>query len=112
MNGQIEMFPELTGKELRDEGMKKAVDHADSVEPTWSQRAYKFLLKYRLTVEEFMTEDVRKASKGIVPGPPDLRAWGSIVTKAARVGLIHSTGIRSVKDPKAHAGYATVWKKL
>lgn len=99
-----------TGTELRDNGMKQATDHANRVIPAWSTLAYHFLLNYIKTVPGFMTEDVRRASAGQVPEPPSNRAWGSIVVRAKKAGVIIPDGFRSVTNPKAHATPATYWR--
>jgi len=90
-------------------GMDQAEDHANEVEPNWSQQAYDFLLKYCKTNSQFMAEDVREAADGIVPKAPTSRAWGGIFRKAAFNGLIHRLGYQKVKNIKAHSTPATFW---
>ena len=113
MNGQTNLF---TGPELRDKGIKKAVDHA-GVE--WSDEAYLHLCVYIDIIgsylpddREFMMEDARAAIKGKLPPPPSLRAWGGIIRRAANAGLIEKVGIRQVQNQKAHCANANVWKVL
>ena len=103
-----------TGKELRDAGIKTAVEHADAVqpEPKWSDLAYSFLEQYIQTRQKFMTEEVRAASEGIVPEPPSLRAWGGIVVRAANRGLIEKAGYQEVQNPKAHRTPSSVWRVM
>ena len=103
--------PIKTGEELRNEGMKQATDHANMRYRPWSEEAYTFLLKFLQSHNEFMVEDVRKASEGIVSTPPSLRAWGSIVVRAAKEGHIQRIGYASVSNAKAHRTPATVWLK-
>lgn len=103
---------DFTGAELRDIGMKQATDNANEKIPSWSELAYKFLLSYINCHKEFMAEDVRKASEGIVPEPPHKRAWGSIFVKAAKNKLIISNGTRKVNNPKAHCANAAVWEVI
>lgn len=104
------VFDVPTGLQLRDIGIQKAVDHADAVHDGWSDKAYSFLLNFIKSSREFMTEDIREAAIGIVPEPLSNRAWGSVVLKAARNGLIYKSGIVQVKNPKAHMANANVWK--
>ena len=107
---QYDLFP---GEQLRDEGMQRAIDHADAVNDKWSEKAYTFLLKWlRYQDAEFMTEDVRKASTGLIPDAPHDRAWGGIIRKAAMAGLIMKVGYRSVTNPQAHCANASVWQKI
>ena len=100
-----------TGEELRDKGMQRAHDHAEDVHESWGDKAYQFLLDHT-TEGEFMTEDIRKASEGIIPEPPSLRAWGGIVRRAAKNGIIKRVGYRSVSNNKAHCTPASVWVKI
>ena len=58
------------GSQLRDKGIKKAVDNANDTHEKWSDKAYKFLVKYIKSQHEFMTEDVRMASEKEIPKPP------------------------------------------
>ena len=80
----------------------------------WSDRAYVFLLDYIKSRDfynrEFMTEDVRVASESELPAPPDKRAWGGIVRRAAKAGLIERIGYSHVKNFKAHRTPAAVWR--
>ena len=107
---QTEMDFYKTGQQLRDEGIKQALDSAEKNTPTWQEQAYSFLLTYIKDHNEFMAEEVRAASEGIVPLPPSNRAWGGIIRRAAIAGLIVRIGFRSVKNPKAHCAPCTVWK--
>lgn len=101
-----------TGAQLRDMGIDRAVTHANEATPSWSDQAFDFLTRYITDASEFMAEDVRLAAKGIVPEPPSLRAWGSVMMKAAKSGLIKRVGYRSVSNPLAHATPAAIWKPV
>lgn len=93
--------------------MKEAVDHADSVEDGWSKTAYSELLVFMASRSEFMTEDVRAFaySRGLSI-PPDDRAWGSVITKAAKRKLIVKSGYAPMKSKNCHANPKAVWKVL
>ena len=99
-----------TGRALRDSGINAALNNADNTHDQWSDRAYGFLLDYIKSNREFMTEDVRVASESELPAPPDKRAWGGIVVRAAKAGLIQKIGFSHVKNVKAHRTPATVWR--
>ena len=98
------------GTQLRDKGIKQAIDNADDTHEKWSEKAYKFLTDYIRSHHEFMTEDVRVASEKKIPIPPSNRAWGGIILRASKAGLITRVGFSSVKNVKAHRTPATVWR--
>jgi len=106
------MYNRDRGGELRDIGIKTALDNADSTHDKWSDRAYIFLLNYIKSHREFMTEDVRVASEKEIPIPPSKRAWGGIVLRASKAGLIERIGFSNVKNIKAHRTPATVWRVI
>lgn len=99
----------FSGEQLRDSGMQLAIESAEKKNENWAELAYNFLLNYSKRHKEFMIEDVRNASKGFVPFPPSNRAWGGIVRKMAKNGLIYRKGYKTVKNPKAHCTPATLW---
>jgi hypothetical protein len=103
---QLDLFK---GIKARDVGIKLSKDNADSESDNWSERAYAFLLNYTKSNTEFMAEDVRNASLGIVPEPPSNRAWGSVFVTAKKNGLLKRIGYSCVRNPKAHRTPATLW---
>ena len=98
------------GSQLRDKGIKQAVDNADNAHEKWSDKAYRFLVNYIKSQNEFMTEDLRLASEKEIPKPPSNRAWGGIILRAVRAGLITRDRFSNVKNVKAHKTPATVWR--
>ena len=110
-NIQLDLFP--TGQELRDIGIERAVDHANRVVENWSDKAYAFFLMFLDRHQgQFMAEYVRAAAAGIVPDPPDARAWGGILAKAAKDGKIKSLGYVPQHNPQAHRSPKNVWVKI
>jgi hypothetical protein len=109
MKDQLNLF---TGQQLRDIGIKKSFDSANDKYENWGEMAYDFLLHFLRTNQAFLTEDVRIASTDIVPDPPSKRAWGAVILKAKREGLVRRIGFRNVKNPKAHCTPAALWKKV
>jgi hypothetical protein len=97
--------------ELAAEGMQRAVDHADDVEPGWSDLAYAMLEQYAFDHFELMTEEVRAwaQDKGLAE-PPTARAWGAVALRAARNRIIVKVGHRQTRNPLAHSALATVWR--
>ena len=106
MNTQASL---LDGRELRDQGMKRAVDHAELVYPDWKDQALAFLRGYAEMNKIFAAEDVRRASDGFVPEPPHLRAWGAVIVLARKKGWIRQSGFIQVSNPRAHSANAALW---
>lgn len=101
------------GAALRDAGIARALEHADDVEPLWSEQAYLFLLEWiRDRREPFQSSEVRQAAAGIVPEPPNARAWGGVISRARRRGLIIHAGMRPHLDPSSHCTPANVWRRV
>lgn len=113
MSVQLDIFS-TTPEPLspKDAGIQKAVDHANQVHPSWSDRAYEFLLDYAASISgSFMAEEVRNASAGIIPEPPSRRAWGAVIIRAARAGVIRNIGYRKVSNERAHSTPAALWRR-
>ena len=107
MNNQLNIFE---GNKLRDIGINQSFDHAETKSISWGESAYSFLRQYIKSNNQFMAEDVRVASKGVVEDPPSKRAWGAIFVMAKKNELIRSIGYGRVKNPKAHRTPATLWE--
>jgi hypothetical protein len=97
-------------KKATDEAIQRGVDHANAVHSNWSDQAFEFLKGYAEINPIFMVEDVRNASKGVVPSPPTDKAWGGVIRKAAFNGIVFRAGYREVKNVRAHRTPASVWK--
>lgn len=100
----------LSGEELRDIGINQSLNNANKQTKNWSDKAFQYLLDYIETNKEFMAEDVRIASEGIVEIPPSARAWGGIFVKAVKLKIIKRKGFKNVKNAKAHSTPATLWE--
>lgn len=97
----------------RDDGIRRAVGHAEADAPGWGSIALDYLQAYCLTHAEFPGFFVVTASEREpgFPVPANSRAWGAIFTKAARIGLIADSG-RTMQHPRRHASKAIVWTSL
>lgn len=105
---------ELSGSALRDLGMQQAQDHAEAVNPGWSERAMAMLVRYLKQMQDtqFQNEDFRVwAEREGLATPPHLRAYGSIMAKARKAGMIRAVGYEAVDNPTAHQAFARVWEK-
>lgn len=81
--------------ERRDLGMERAETHANRVTPEWTERATEIFRTYcEHREEDFLTENfiVWAREKYNFVAPKDGRAWGSIVSRAARIGWITCIG--------------------
>lgn len=99
----------FSAEQLRDAGIKAAEDNANRQYPEWSEKAFNFLVSFSSRVKTFMIEDVREASKGFVPEPPNNRVWGGITVRAKKEGIIKRIGYGQVKNANAHMANAAVW---
>jgi len=102
-------------EKARDIGIQRAVDHADKVTPSWSDRAVELFLAYCQENKgtTFMTEDGRWYAEALgLPEPPDKRAWGAIAMMAKKRGVIRGNGYAPQKAVNAHCAPKTVWVAL
>jgi hypothetical protein len=108
---QLDIFQ--SGK-AKDAGMQRAVDHADLVNPCWSDQAYDLLLKFlSIHVGAFQAEEVRSYAAMIdFPLPPSNRAWGAIIVRAVKAGIIKRVGYAPVRNIKAHKTPASLWQQV
>ncbi len=102
--------PDNEGAHRRDKGIKRAIQHAEKINDGWQDKALEWLYNYARNHHEFQIEDVRMASKGIIPEGCHGRAWGGIARKAAAMGWISKMGTDPVSNPTAHCAYAVRWK--
>lgn len=107
-------FRRVEARAKRDVGIAQAIDHADAITPKWSHMAYESLREFLIgATREFMGEDVRSyAHNHGLPLPLDARAWGGVMLKAARSGLIVKVGYGVAKDPKVHCSVNPLWSKV
>ena len=104
----------LSGRDLKEQGIYRAISHADGVYQDWSEMAYKMLQDFiRFSDgDTFMCEDVRQYAEKFtsLPSPPNNRAWGGIIGRARKNGIIKHCGFSQVRNPKAHQANASLWK--
>jgi hypothetical protein len=98
---------------LRDEGIRIAEAHAASVTPDWAELA-NFYLRAAIdwgNLTRFQTTDFRKwAENRGLRAPPDPRAYGGVIRRAAKAGKIVADGYAVKSDPSAHCCPAVVWR--
>ncbi|MBS1915696.1 MAG: hypothetical protein JST87_05425 [Bacteroidetes bacterium] len=107
----------LDAIQARDAGIKKSSDHAEQVNPGWNERCYRLLQWWLSTKSKgfrFKTEDFRIASnlEDMIEKPAHDRAFGGIIVRAFKAGLIRKIGTIQVVNPKAHCANATLWEVI
>ena len=108
---QLDIFQATQAKEA---GMNQAIEHADQVNANWSEGAYQLLLKFlSIHVGSFQAEEVRSYAALIdFPLPPSNRAWGAIIVRAVKAGIIKRIGYAPVRNIKAHKTPAALWQQI
>jgi hypothetical protein len=88
---QPDLFEEARAR--RDLGIERAATHANQVVAAWVDMAVDSLRVYSRTHEEFLTEDVREIAYALgLPQPPDGRAWGQVMRRGQREGVVERCG--------------------
>lgn len=100
---------------LRNRGIERAIAHADAEFTSWSDVAFAHLKVFvlrRARGATFTAEQIREhADKQGFRSPPDRRAWGAVMLRAARAGLIRKNGWTIATDPRVHCNPVTEWCK-
>jgi hypothetical protein len=95
----------------RDEGMQRALSHAQRECADWKIIAYAWLIGYARTHKEFISEDVGDAHLAAgLSQPPTRRAWGPLYVKAQREGYIVLCG--TGRSRMRHASVCPKWRSL
>lgn len=101
----------VTGAELARSGAAQAERHANESAPGWSDMALEALKAFVSQIgpgRKFQAEDVRMYAN--VPPAPSLRAWGNVMVRAAKEGIIRNTGLtEKVNNATAHRANASLW---
>lgn len=115
-------YPEGPAMPLASEGARQAVRGAnraaaaaDSAAPGWQQQAFDALSLFAAArkqqgVTNLTSEAVRvyAEARGL-PAPPDKRAWGAVMMRGKREGLLVKAGWITAEDPKVHANPVSLW---
>lgn len=98
------------GRRRRDEAIDRVRDHTP---PGWMDAAVDCV---RIALQQFVTittDDVRRVA-GIrqIPKPHDNRAWGAVMRRAIKSGLVVKTGeYVPTERPEAHRRPIPVYRK-
>lgn len=102
------------GEELAKAGAATAAAHAESQSAGWLARATglaeQFVINH-VDLPSFQAIELRAyAEANGLPSPPDARAWGHVMRRLKKNGVIESVGTGKSSDPKQHNGFITEWK--
>lgn len=100
-------------KEKAQEGIEQAVSHAEKEKPGWSANAYEFIRLHciRNKGKRFTGFEVVQASIAYgLDQPPNPRAWGGPLQKAARNRLIVRVGTVADPNPERHGSDVPLWE--
>jgi len=100
------------GAAARDAGIARAERGANAAVAQWSKLAMLSLttfMRHRGVGFKFQLADFRAAG-GALADPPEPRAWGAIINRASRAGLIERHGFEPCNDPRQHRCPTSVWR--
>ena len=91
-------------------GMERAAAGAERVHPEWLDAAYSYLLWYAERHRIFSGWMVVHSTLGVkaFPQPPNTKAWGSVLARAAKAGILERVGV--VPDPNRHCAWVPQWR--
>ena len=93
-------------------GMQRALERAADGMPQWPELAFDFLRTYARANENFAGWMVVRSAANTFefPAPPTAKAWGAVLKRAVREGVIACAGM--TKDPHRHGNPIPLWKSL
>ena len=91
---ELPMFPATAHRKVRQRKAKECTEAQDAREPKWSVLAYNHLCHFARGREgEFLGEEfIYTAITNGLPAPKDKRAFGSVLLKAVKCGVIRKAG--------------------
>ena len=108
MTEQLTIEHEIARRQA-ERGMHRALERAADGLPEWPELAYWFLRAYAGRHERFAGWMVVRAAAASpdFPSPPNAKAWGGVIQRAAREGLIARCG--TARDPHRHCNPIPLW---
>lgn len=102
----------MNGRDLGHAGALRAAKHADWVEASWQAKAHGLLMRFLGGSGSFQCQHVINYAKHHdFPAPPDDRAWGMVMLRAARQGIIYKVGYEPSISLRQHGRPCAVWRK-
>lgn len=110
LHGQASRLSVTAAQKRRDLGIQIAANHAEQARQRWRSESFDgFALFLSKQEGDFLSETFVEWSRGRLAQPPDGRAWGGVIKRAANLGLIKriGTGLATTSNlsPK------TLWRK-
>jgi hypothetical protein len=99
------------GAYLAKEGMDRAETAQERRHANWGGMAYACLVSYAHEHQEFTTELVRAYSEGNGLPASNGSAWGPVIRRALREGLIEFAGYEQSSMPSRHLNNVRIWRK-
>jgi hypothetical protein len=100
------------GRMQMDQGIERSAAKAEREYPGWKNAAAQYLRYYIERHRIFCGWMVVQSTLGVrdFPQPGNTKAWGAVLNRAARDGLIRKVGV--VPDPNRHCAYVPQWESL
>jgi hypothetical protein len=100
----------LIARQAGDDGASRAARHADDESPNWTSVAVEHVRAYARRFDSFVAEDVRwYAEIHGFPPAPTARAWGSVMKRARKEGIITADGYAPAVS--SNGGPKTLWRR-
>lgn len=101
------------GEAMKQRGITLSERNANHQFDNWSDRAYHWLCEFIKFNPRFRAEEAREyAMTQGLEEPKSNRAFGAIMLRAAKAGLVKKVGHEAVMNPKAHKAFASVWQTI
>jgi len=98
----------FSGKELRDAGIGRVLDHNED----WLELCMREAKRFIATRDTFTGEDIRLHCQENVGYPRHHNAWGGLTNSLIKQHVIRPTGhYRSMRDPSSHARSTVIYTK-
>lgn len=108
MGATVFNSPSAVARERAELGMQRTLDLAERETPGWGAIASEFLRQYAKDNGRFTGWMLVRSAADRIPQPPNPKAWGSVIQRAARAGIIRKVGF--VPDVHRHNNPIPVWE--
>jgi hypothetical protein len=111
----VALTPERQARREAQAGIELAADAADRAVDGWTAKAFEFIKRYAEAHRgrTYIGHDIVQASLATdLPQPPNAKAWGKPIQRAAREGVIRRAhgGTGAAPDPNRHGNLVPLWE--